>query len=77
MVSLVTGLRSLEAITLILPVVCLGYLVMLGRGAAKRALVRLPPALARLSDEVIVFTTALCLGAVVAGSDAGKGLSRC
>lgn len=74
--SLVTGLRNLEAITLIVPVVCLGYLATVGRQAAVNALRRVPPALARLSDEVIVFTTAMCLGAVVAGSDAGKGLSQ-
>lgn len=75
-VSIVTGLRNLEAITLVVPVVCLGYLATVGRRAAVSALRRVPPALARLSDEVIVFTTAMCLGAVVAGSGAGKGLSQ-
>jgi hypothetical protein len=75
-VSIVTGLRNLEAITLVVPVVCLGYLATVGRRAALSALRRVPPALARLSDEVIVFTTAMCLGAVVAGSGAGKGLSQ-
>lgn len=74
--SLATGLRNLEAITLVVPVVCLGYLATVGRPAAVRALRRVPPSLARLSDEVIVFTTAMCLGAVVAGSGAGKGLSQ-
>lgn len=75
-VSIATGLRNLEAITLVVPVVCLGYLATVGRQGTARALRRVPPALARLSDEVIVFTTAMCLGAVVAGSSAGKGLSQ-
>jgi len=74
-VSLATGLRSLEAVVLLVPLICLAYLATLGRAAALRALGRLPTALARLSDEVIVFTTAMCVGAVVAGSGAGKALS--
>lgn len=75
-VSLATGLRSLEVVILVVPLICLAYLATLGRDVALRAIGRVPPALARLSDEVIVFTTALCLGAVVAGSETGQGLSQ-
>jgi hypothetical protein len=75
-VSLVTGLRSLEAVVLVVPPVCLGYLATLGRQPALRALRRLPSTLARVSDEVIVFTTAMSVGAVVAGSGAGQALSQ-
>ena len=75
-VSLATGYRSLEAIVLVVPVICLGYLATLGRAATLRAVRRMPWALGRLSDELIVFTAAMCLGAVVAGSGAGRELSQ-
>lgn len=74
-VSHVTGLRSLQAIVLSVPVVCVAYLATLGWSRTRAALSQVPPALARLSDELIVFTSATCLGAVVAGSAAGRGLS--
>lgn len=75
-VSLATGLRSLEAIVLVVPLLCLGYLATLGWRRTARALGRVPRTLARLSDELIVFTAAMCLGAVVAGSGAGRELSQ-
>jgi hypothetical protein len=74
-VSLLTGLKSLEAIVLVMPLMCLAYLARRGWPAMKRALVRVPPSLGRLSDEIIVFTITLMVGTVVAGSGAGKGLS--
>jgi hypothetical protein len=75
-VSVATGYRSLETVVLVVPVVCLVYLASLGWAAMARALGRVPVTLARLSDELIVFTSAMCVGAVVAGSGAGKGLSE-
>lgn len=75
-VSLATGFRSLETIVLVVPVLCLAYLATLGWRPATRALGRVPFTLARLSDELIVFTAAMCLGAVVAGSGAGKDVSQ-
>ena len=75
-VSIVTGYRSLETVVLVVPITCLAYLATLGWGATARALGRVPVSLARLSDELIVFTSAMCVGAVVAGSGAGKGLSQ-
>ncbi|TAK81556.1 MAG: hypothetical protein EPO20_26025 [Betaproteobacteria bacterium] len=74
--SVATGLRSLEAVVLVVPPACLAYLATLGREPTLRALNRLPATLARVSDEVIVFTTAMCVGAVVAGSGAGQALSQ-
>lgn len=74
--SLATGLRNLEAIVLVVPGLCVGYLAILGWPAARRALGRVPATLARLSDEVIVITVAMCLGAVIAGSGAGRALSQ-
>jgi hypothetical protein len=74
--SLATGLRNLEAVVLLVPVLCIGYLATVGQAAVLRALGRVPATLARLSDEVIVITVAMCLGAVVAGSGAGKGMSQ-
>jgi len=74
-VSLAAGLKSLEAIVLVVPPICIAYLATRGRAATRRALSRVPAALGRLADEIIVFTTSLTIGAVVASSDAGKGLS--
>ena len=74
-VSFAFGLKSMESIVLVVPLVCLGYLATRGAGATGRALARVPPALGRLADEIIVFVTSLTIGAVVAGTGAGKGLS--
>jgi hypothetical protein len=73
--SAATGLRNLEAVVLLVPAVCILYLLRRGRASLRRALARVPPTLARLSDEVIVITMAMCLGAVVATADPGKGVS--
>lgn len=73
--SVATGLRNLEAVVLLVPAVCVLYLLRRGRPSLRRALGRVPPTLARLSDEVIVITMAMCLGAVVASADLGKGVS--
>lgn len=75
-VSLATGLRNLEAVVLLVPVLCIGYLATLGGPSLRRALGRVPATLSRLSDEVVVITMAMFLGAVVAGSGAGKGLAQ-
>jgi hypothetical protein len=75
-VSHATGLKSLPAIVVSVPAVCLAYLAFLGWPRARRAIVQVPASLGRLSDELIVFTSATCIGAVVAGSDAGRGLSQ-
>jgi hypothetical protein len=75
-VSLATRYRSLETVVLVVPPICLAYLGTLGWGATRRALGRMPVALGRLSDELIVFTSAMCVGAVVAGSGAGRGVSE-
>lgn len=73
--SLATGLRNLEAVILLVPVLCVGYLAALGWPALRRALGHMPASLSRVSDEVVVITVAMCLGAVVAGSGIGKGLA--
>ncbi len=73
--SLATGLRNLESVVLLIPVVCLLYLLKRGRLSLARAFRRVPPTLARLSDEVIVITMAMCLGAVVGSAEVGKGMS--
>jgi hypothetical protein len=75
-VSVATRYRSLEAVVLVVPPICLAYLATLGWSATTRALGRVPVALARLSDELIVFTSAMCVGAVVGGSGAGRGVSQ-
>lgn len=74
-VSLFTGLSSLQAIVLVMPVFCLGYLSTLGWPATRRALARVPSALGHLSDEMIVFTVSMILGAVAASSGAERLLS--
>ncbi|MBI3372565.1 MAG: hypothetical protein HY017_12545 [Betaproteobacteria bacterium] len=74
--SLASGLRNLEAIVLVVPGLCAGYLATLGWPATQRALGRVPATLARLSDEVIIISVAMCLGAVIAGSGAGTALSQ-
>ena len=73
--SLATGLRNLESVVLLIPVVCLLYLLKRGRPSLRRAFRRVPPTLARLSDEVIVITMAMCLGAVVGSAELGRGMS--
>jgi hypothetical protein len=75
LVSVVAGLKNLEAIVLVMPLLCFAYLGTRGAAATRRALSRVPPALGRLADEVIVFTTSLTIGAVVGESGAGKGLA--
>lgn len=75
LMCLVTGLKSLEAIVLALPVVCLAYLAGRGWKATREAVAPLRSALFHASDEVLIFTMAMCLGAVAAASGAGKLLS--
>lgn len=75
-VSLATGMRNLEAVVLLVPVLCIGYLATRGRPSLRRALGRVPATLSRLSDEVVVITMAMFLGAVVAGSGAAKGMAQ-
>lgn len=74
-VSVTWHLKNLEAIVLVMPVLCLAYLATRGGAATRRALSRVPSALGRLADEVIVFTTSITIGAVVGGSGAGKVLA--
>jgi hypothetical protein len=73
--SVATGLRNLEAVVLLIPVVCVLYLLKRGGPSLRRAFGRVPPTLARLSDEVIVITMAMCLGAVVGSAHLGEGMS--
>jgi hypothetical protein len=75
-VSIAAGYRSLEAVVLVVPPICVAYLATVGRGAIVRTVRRLPVALGRLSDELIVFTSAMCVGAIVGGSGAGQGVSE-
>ena len=70
--SLATGLRNLEAVVLLVPAVCLLYLAGRGRASLARALRRVPPTLAKLSDEILVITVAMCLGAAIAGAGVWK-----
>lgn len=68
-------LATLELVALVLPPLCLARLWALPRPAIRAALLAAGRDLPRLGDELLIFTGALLLGALITGSGAAEAVA--